>query len=150
MSFQFQLLHFHLYILFHSILKLLYYNNNKPALPMLSSFSVISLNILSKVNLYVVLIIEVSEVFVSEILFSETPPLTPGCHLAWLAYLHVLWFLKIFLEVANFTLIFTWGTIWVWNWNHMSLEIIFFCCSQKLLNMIMSLHFKFSIWSLDM
>lgn len=57
---------------------------------MLSSFSVISLNILSKVNLYVVLIIEVSEVFVSEILFSETPPLTPGCHLAWLAYLHVL------------------------------------------------------------
>ena len=90
--------------LFHSFFKILYYFynnannniNNKPPLPMLSSLSYISLCILSIVNLHIVLIIQISEVFVSEILFSEALPLPLGCPLAWCVYLHILWLLKHF------------------------------------------------------
>ena len=45
---------------------------------------------LSIVNLHIVLIIQISEEFVSEILFSDALPLPLGCPLAWCAYLHIL------------------------------------------------------------
>ena len=45
---------------------------------------------LSIVNLHIVLITQISEVFVSEILFSDALPLPLGCPLAWCAYLHIL------------------------------------------------------------